>query len=121
MAVQVEGLRQQVDPHWRRDAIHRIGLHLAIRASVATATAHLIPLSQRPATFVFASNNAEQDFMTRFALAHPLLNPAGLDADDSHRCSCGRYATFTHYGHTNGFNIIARHQQTAWLHFTKQR
>ncbi len=64
IAVQVEGLRQQVDPHWRRGLSYlKIGLRWL--KGILHKGRHLltpIPLLPKDPQPCFASNQAEQDF-----------------------------------------------------------
>lgn len=64
MAVQVEGLRQQVDPHWRRGLSYlKIGLRwlngVLHKGRKLLTPIPLLPKDPQPC---FASNKAEQDF-----------------------------------------------------------
>ena len=64
MAVQVEGLRQQVDPHWRRGLSYlKIGLRwlngVLHKGRKLLTPIPLLPKDPQPC---FASNKAEEDF-----------------------------------------------------------
>lgn len=64
MAVQITGLRQQVDPHWRRGLSYlKIGLRW-LKGVLHKGRALLtpIPLLPQDPQPCFASNQAEQDF-----------------------------------------------------------
>lgn len=64
MAVQIAGLRQQVDPHWRRGLSYlKIGLRwlngVLHKGRMLLVRVPLLPIDRKPC---FASNKAEQDY-----------------------------------------------------------
>lgn len=68
MAVQIEGLRQQVDPHWRRGLSYlKIGLRwlngVIHKGRLLLTPIPLLPKDPHPC---FASNRAKQDFYDQF-------------------------------------------------------